>query len=81
MAEHMAGLKVLKERLDGTVPTWLSRFVKEVDTRLELGGTVFELKHRGGGHTPGDWLVWLPQKMCCLAVMWSMWTACWACTP
>ena len=60
--EHLAGLKVLKERLDGTVPTLPSRFVKDADTRLELGGTVFELKHRGGGHTPGDWLVWLPQK-------------------
>ena len=60
--EHLAGLKVLKERLDGTVPALPSRFVKETDTRLELGGTMFELKHRGGGHTPGDWLVWLPQK-------------------
>ena len=39
-----------------------SRFVKGLDTRLELGGTVIELKHRGGGHTPGDILVWLPQK-------------------
>lgn len=62
MAEHLAGLKVLKERLDGTVPTLPSRFIKDADARLELGGTVFELKHRGGGHTPGDWLVWLPQK-------------------
>ncbi len=61
-AEHMAGLKVLKERLDGTVPTLPSRFVNDAQTRLELGGTVFELKHRGGGHTPGDWVVWLPQK-------------------
>lgn len=60
--DHLAGLKVLKERLDGTVPTLPSRFVTETDARLELGGTVFELKHRGGGHTPGDWLVWLPQK-------------------
>jgi glyoxylase-like metal-dependent hydrolase (beta-lactamase superfamily II) len=60
--EHMAGLTVLKERLDGTVPTLPTRFVKDRDTRLDLGGTVFELKHRGGGHTPGDMLVWLPQK-------------------
>jgi glyoxylase-like metal-dependent hydrolase (beta-lactamase superfamily II) len=62
MAEHLAGLRVLKERLVGTVPTLPSRFVKDANTQLELGGTVFELKHRGGGHTPGDWLVWLPQK-------------------
>jgi glyoxylase-like metal-dependent hydrolase (beta-lactamase superfamily II) len=60
--EHMEGLKVLKERLDGTVPTLPTHFVKDKDTRLELGGTVFELKHRGGGHTPGDMMVWLPQR-------------------
>ena len=60
--EHLEGLKVLKERLDGTVPTLPKRFVTGQDTRLELGGTVFELKHRNGGHTPGDTLVWLPQK-------------------
>jgi glyoxylase-like metal-dependent hydrolase (beta-lactamase superfamily II) len=60
--EHLNGLKVLKERLDGTVPTLPSRFVTAQDTRLELGGTVIELKYRNGGHTPGDMLVWLPQK-------------------
>lgn len=36
--------------------------IAHANAQLELGGTVFELKHRGGGHTPGDWLVWLPQK-------------------
>ena len=61
-AEHLQGLKVLKERLDGTVPALPTRWVTGPDTRLELGGTVFELKFRGGGHTPGDMLVWLPQK-------------------
>lgn len=60
--EQLDGLKVLKERLDGTVPTLPTRFVPARDTRLELGGTVIELKHRNGGHTPGDTLVWLPQK-------------------
>jgi glyoxylase-like metal-dependent hydrolase (beta-lactamase superfamily II) len=60
--EHLEGLKVLKERLDGTVASLPTRFVTGPDTRLELGGTVFELKHRNGGHTPGDTLVWLPQK-------------------
>jgi glyoxylase-like metal-dependent hydrolase (beta-lactamase superfamily II) len=60
--EHLEGLKVLKERLDGTVATLPTRFVTGQDTRLELGGTVFELKHHNGGHTPGDTLVWLPQK-------------------
>jgi glyoxylase-like metal-dependent hydrolase (beta-lactamase superfamily II) len=60
--EHMEGLKVLKERLDGTVPTPPTRFVSGNDSQLELGGTVFELKYRKGGHTPGDMVVWLPQK-------------------
>ncbi len=59
---QLEALKVLKERLDGTVPTLPARWVKDPDTRLELGGTVFELKYRGGGHTPGDLLVWLPQR-------------------
>ncbi len=44
--EQMKGLKVLKERLDGTI---------------DMGGTLIELKHRQGGHTPGGTLVWLPQ--------------------
>lgn len=60
--EHMAGLKVLKERLNGTAPVLPTRFIKDNDTRLELGGVVIELKHRGGGHTPGDTMVWLPKK-------------------
>ncbi|MDD2924741.1 MBL fold metallo-hydrolase [Rhodoferax sp.] len=60
--QHMEGLKVLKERLAGTVPTLPTRFVTAADTRLELGGTVIELQHRHGAHTPGDTLVWLPQK-------------------
>ncbi len=61
-AEHMLGLKVLKERLDGTQPTLPTRFVNAPDTTLTFGGTVIELKHRRGGHTPGDSLVWLPQQ-------------------
>jgi glyoxylase-like metal-dependent hydrolase (beta-lactamase superfamily II) len=60
--EHLAALRpVLKERLDGTEPVLPTRWLTEPDTRMELGGTVIELKHRGGGHTPGDLLVWLPQ--------------------
>jgi glyoxylase-like metal-dependent hydrolase (beta-lactamase superfamily II) len=60
--DHLAALQGLKERLIGTVPTLPTRFLQDADTRLELGGTVIELKYRGGGHTPGDMLVWLPQK-------------------
>lgn len=51
---------VLKERAAGTVPTLPDRFVDGSDVRLDLGGTVLELRHRGGAHTPGDTLVWLP---------------------
>ena len=59
--EHLEALQILKERLDGTVPTLPTRWVTENDHRLALGGTVIELKYRGGGHTPGDLMVWLPQ--------------------
>jgi len=60
--EHMEGLKILKERLAGTQATLPTRFVTAPDTQLDMGGTLIELKHRKGGHTPGDILVWLPQK-------------------
>ncbi len=60
--EQMDGLKVLKERLDGTQPTLPSRYVKAQDSSIDMGGVLIELKHRQGGHTPGDTLVWLPQK-------------------
>jgi glyoxylase-like metal-dependent hydrolase (beta-lactamase superfamily II) len=58
----MDGLKVLKERLDGTRPTLPARFVTAQDSTIDMGGVLIELKHRQGGHTPGDTLVWLPQK-------------------
>ncbi len=44
------------------MPTLPSRWLKAPDERLELGGVVFEFKHRGGAHTPGDTMLWLPQK-------------------
>jgi glyoxylase-like metal-dependent hydrolase (beta-lactamase superfamily II) len=47
--------------MDGTVPTLPTRWIAGRDERLELGGVVFEFRHRGGAHTPGDMLVWLPQ--------------------
>jgi glyoxylase-like metal-dependent hydrolase (beta-lactamase superfamily II) len=60
-AEHLQTLRpVLKEKLDGTVPTLPTRWLSEPDTRLDLGGTVLEIRYRQGGHTPGDLLVWLP---------------------
>jgi glyoxylase-like metal-dependent hydrolase (beta-lactamase superfamily II) len=60
---HIDNLRlILKERADDTVPTLPIRFINEANTHMELGGTVVEFKYRGGGHTPGDMLVWLPQK-------------------
>jgi glyoxylase-like metal-dependent hydrolase (beta-lactamase superfamily II) len=61
--DHLVGLKAaLGAKADGTVPTLPTRLLEGTDVRLELGGTVFEFKHRGGAHTPGDTMVWLPQK-------------------
>lgn len=52
---------------DDTVPTLPKRLLEGPDNRLELGGTVFEFRHRGGGHTPGDMMVWLPQAQVAFA--------------
>jgi glyoxylase-like metal-dependent hydrolase (beta-lactamase superfamily II) len=61
--DQLQGLKaVLKDKADGTVPTLPTRWLQGKDERLELGGVLFEFKHRGGAHTPGDTMVWLPQK-------------------
>ena len=42
---------------EATVPTLPERLLEGPDARLELGATVFEFRHRGGGHTPGDMMV------------------------
>jgi glyoxylase-like metal-dependent hydrolase (beta-lactamase superfamily II) len=61
--DHLQGLKTtLGAKADGTVPTLPTRWLTGNDERLELGGVVVEFKHRGGAHTPGDTMVWLPQK-------------------
>lgn len=61
--DHLQALKVLLgAKADGTVPTLPTRWLKAPDERMELGGVVFEFRHRGGAHTPGDTMVWLPQK-------------------
>ena len=52
----------LHDRADGTVPTLPTRYISEGSSRLDLGGVVFQLEHRNGAHTPGDMMVWLPQK-------------------
>ncbi len=60
--EQLGSLKaVLKEKLDGTEAVYPTRWLKGPENALELGGVTIEIKHRHGGHTPGDSLVWLPQ--------------------
>jgi glyoxylase-like metal-dependent hydrolase (beta-lactamase superfamily II) len=58
---------LLGSAADGTVPTLPTRLLQGADTRLEIGGNVFEFRHRGGGHTPGDMMVWLPQSQVAFA--------------
>lgn len=61
--EHLRALKpVLKEKLDGTEPVYPTRWLQGPDNTLVLGGITVDVKHRQGGHTPGDSLVWLPQS-------------------
>ncbi len=61
--DHLLALKAtLGAKADGTVPTLPTRWLSGNDETLELGGVVFEFRHRGGAHTPGDTMVWLPQK-------------------
>lgn len=62
-SDHLEDLRAtLGAKADGTVPTLPTRWLEAADERLVLGGVVFEFKHRGGAHTPGDMLVWLPQQ-------------------
>jgi len=60
--EQLAALRtILGAATDGTVPVLPTRLIAGSDTRLQLGGVTLELRHRGGAHTPGDMLVWLPK--------------------
>lgn len=56
-----ANVPVLKEKIDGTEITLPTRWLKDADTTLHLGGVSVQVLYRGGGHTPGDSMVWLPQ--------------------
>lgn len=61
--EHLkANAPVLKEKLDDTKIVLPTRWLKETDTKLDLGGVAVQVVHRQGGHTPGDSMVWLPQS-------------------
>ncbi len=61
--EQLAGLQAaLGKRAEGTTPVLPTRWLRGRDEQLELGGVLLQIKHRGGAHTPGDILVWLPQR-------------------
>jgi glyoxylase-like metal-dependent hydrolase (beta-lactamase superfamily II) len=61
--DHLEGLRAaLGDGVAGTVPTLPDCWIASADERLDLGGVTVEFKHRGGAHTPGDMLVWLPQS-------------------
>lgn len=61
--EHLrSNAPVLKERLAGTEVVLPTRWLTEADTPLQWGGVTVQVVHRGGGHTPGDSMVWLPQS-------------------
>ena len=61
--EHLrSNAPVLKERLAGTEVVLPTRWLTETDTTLQWGGMTLQVAHRGGGHTPGDSMVWLPQS-------------------
>jgi glyoxylase-like metal-dependent hydrolase (beta-lactamase superfamily II) len=57
-----ANAPVLKEKLAGTEVVLPTRWLTDADTRLDLGGVRVQVVHRGGGHTPGDSMVWLPDS-------------------
>jgi len=60
--EQLASLRtLLGPAAEGTTAVLPARWIEGPVERLNLGGTVIELHHAGGGHTPGDLLVWLPQ--------------------
>lgn len=57
-----ANTPILREKIAGTEVVLPTRWLRENDTRLDLGGVAVHVVHRGGGHTPGDSMVWLPES-------------------
>lgn len=61
--EHLkANAPVLKDKLAGTEAVLPTRWLKDADTTLNLGGVSVQVVYRNGGHTPGDSMVWLPES-------------------
>ena len=61
-AHLKANAPVLKDKMAGTEIVLPSRGLQDADTTLKLVGTTLQVVHRGGGHTPGDSMIWLPQS-------------------
>ncbi len=60
---HLNQLRpVLKQRLQGTELVLPQRWLQGNNETLNLGGVTLEVKYQGGGHSPGDVIVWLPQQ-------------------
>jgi len=51
----------IKEKVDGTVVTQPDITFKD-EKIIEMDGVRFEIRHIGPTHSPGDIIVWLPQK-------------------
>ncbi len=62
LEQMQANAPVLKDKMSGTEEVLPTRWLKDADSQLELGGVSLTVVHRNGGHTPGDSLVWLPQS-------------------
>lgn len=54
--------EVLRDRFEGTRAVFPTRVIDASDAELTLGGVRLLLRHRSGGHTPGDMMVWLPAR-------------------
>lgn len=55
-----ANAPVLKDKQAGTEVVLPTHWIDGDDTELTLGGVTLRLVHRGGGHTPGDMMVYVP---------------------
>ncbi len=58
---------ILKDKLRGTVPTMPTRWLEGPENNLSFGTTAIRVLHRGGGHTPGDIILWLPSQQVAFA--------------
>lgn len=52
---------LIKDKLAGTDPVYADTTFAD-SYKFTLGGTTFEIYHKGQAHTPGDSFVWLPQS-------------------